>query len=334
MASGSAGSRSTRRRRSWRGSRPTAGRHADLGRPPLEPERGRAARAPERRRGGPRRLRLHAHRQLCGARLDEPVGCGSPATPCGPRSPLASRSPESASIPSRTLSTFKPVQGAVTINGAQAVAHAARNGRAVDHAAVLRLVGAAVISATTSRRRCVVVVTPDISTADAQTAAATARTWLSGPLALTHGGHTWTIAGRTSASTLPSSPRRQAAPARDLRLAGHAGLLRLHHPAGRHARQRRDLHGGPGGKRVKIKRGTSGTASCHPDDRQHECGGRHERRPPHRRRRLWQSAAVARLLQAKAMQITTRIGTYTTSVAGTANRLTNVGWDPRCSTTA
>ena len=86
------------------------------------------------------------------------------------------------------------MQGAVTISGTQPGVRQAKDGRAVDRAAVLRLLGAAVISGDrVTAALPVVTVTPDVSTADAQAAAATARAWLSGPLALTHGGHAWTI---------------------------------------------------------------------------------------------------------------------------------------------
>ncbi len=105
----------------------------------------------------------------------------------------------------------KPVQGAVTIGGTQPRVRQAKDGRAVDRAAVLRLLGAAVISGDrVTAALPVVAVTPDVSTADAQAAAATARAWLSGSLALTHGGHAWTIRSRSSVSTSPSCRRTAA----------------------------------------------------------------------------------------------------------------------------
>ena len=164
-----------------------------LGRSPLDLERGRAARPPERRGGGPRRLRLHAHGQRPGARLDEPVavvlrplraarGRVRPAAHQGAaRHDLAGRRRQASA-------------GSGDDQWRAAGGGAAKDGRAVDRAAVLRLLGAAVISGRhVTAALPVVTVTPDVSTADAQVAAATARAWLSGPLALTHGGHTWTI---------------------------------------------------------------------------------------------------------------------------------------------
>jgi len=222
----------------------------------------------------------------------------------------------------------KPVQGAVTINGAQAVAHAARNGRAVDHAAVLRLVGAAVISGHhVTAALPVVVVTPDISTADAQTAAATARTWLSGPLALTHGGHTWTIARQDLGQYLAFEPQNAKPRLRvtfdsPVTLGYFDFITQQVGTPGKDA----TFTVAPGGKRVKIKRGTSGygvvptPTIANMNAAAATSGGRRiaaavfGKAPP--------SLGFS---QAKAMQITTRIGTYTTSVAGTANRLTNVG---------
>ena len=222
----------------------------------------------------------------------------------------------------------KPVPGAVTISGAQPVVGASKDGRAVDRAAVLRLLGAAVISGRhVTAALPVVIVTPDVSTADAQVAAATARAWLSGPLALTHGGHTWTIKRQELGQYLAFVPQN-ATPR--LRVTFDSPVTRGYFDF---ITQRLGKPGknatftlAAGGKRVKIKRGTWGygvvpaATIANMNAAAAASGGRRiaqavfGKAPP--------SLSYA---DAKAMHITSRIGTYTTAVAGTANRLTNVG---------
>ena len=221
----------------------------------------------------------------------------------------------------------KPVPGTVTVTGAQPVVRQARNGRAVDRAAVLRLFEGAVVSGDhVTAALPVVTVAPQVSTADARAAAATALTWLSGPLALTHGGHTWTISRQDLGQYLAFVPQK--------------GSPRLHvtfdSPVTRgYFDFITQQVGKPGknagfttsanGRHVKITRGSSGygvvplptianMAAAAASGGQRRAVAVFGKAPP-----------VLSYADAKAMGITHRIGTYTTGVAGTANRLTNVG---------
>ena len=220
----------------------------------------------------------------------------------------------------------KPVQGAVTISGAQPVVGVAKNGRAVDRAAVLRLLGAAVIAGRhVAAALPVVTVTPDISTADAQLAAATARTWLAGPLALTHGGHTWTIRQQDLGQYLAFVPQN-AKPRLRVTFDSPVTLGYFDFITQRVGRPGKNASFTvtAGGKRVKIKRGTWGygvvpAATIANMNAAAAGGGRTAEAV------FGKAPPTLSYSEAKAMSITTRIGTYTTAVAGTANRLTNVG---------
>ena len=220
----------------------------------------------------------------------------------------------------------KPVQGAVTISGTQPRVREAKDGRAVDRAAVLRLLGAAVISGdhvTTALP--VVAVAPDVSTADAQAAAATARTWLSGPLALTHGGHTWTIRQQELGQYLAFVPQRGNP---RLRVTFDSPVTRgyfdfITRQVGKPGKDA-TFTVAAGGRRVKIRRGTAGygvvPAATIAAMEAAAANGRHTAEAV-----FGKAPPTLSYSEAKSMDITRRIGTYTTSVAGTANRLNNVG---------
>ena len=220
----------------------------------------------------------------------------------------------------------KPVPGAVTIRGAQPVAGQAKDGRAVDRAAVLRLLAAAVISGRdVTAALPVATVAPDVSTADAQTAAATARAWLLGPLALTHGGHTWTIARQDLGQYLAFVP--QSGKPR-LRVTFDSPVTRgyfdfITQQVGKPGRNA-TFTLAAGGKRVKVRRGTPGYGVVPgPTIANMEAaaasGGARTAAAV-----FGKAPPTLSYSDAKSMRITSRIGTYTTSVAGTANRLSNV----------
>jgi vancomycin resistance protein YoaR len=220
----------------------------------------------------------------------------------------------------------KPVQGAVTISGTQPGVRQAKDGRAVDRAAVLRLLSSAVISGdhvTTALP--VVTVAPDISTADAQAAAATARTWLSGSLALTHGGHTWTIRQQELGQYLAFVP--QSGTPR-LRVTFDSPVTRgyfdfITRQVGKPGKDA-SFTVTASGRRVKIKRGSSGygvvPAATIANMEAAAASGRRTAAAV-----FGKAPPTLSYSEAKSMNITRRIGTYTTSVAGTTNRLNNVG---------
>ncbi len=208
----------------------------------------------------------------------------------------------------------------------------AKDGRAVDRAAVLRLLerrrrlGRQVTAALP-----VVTVAPDVSTADAQAAAATALApGSSGPLALTHGGHTWTI---QPAGSRPVSRLRAAERHPRLRVTFDSPVTRgyfdfITQQVGKPGKNA-SFTVSANGRHVKIRRGTSGYGVVPPPTianmeaaaaaAGHRAVAVFGKAPP-----------TLSYADAKAMDITRRIGTYTTSVAGTANRLTTWGWARRC----
>ncbi len=220
----------------------------------------------------------------------------------------------------------KPVEGAVTLRGVDPVAHAAKDGRAVDRAAVLGLLDAALLAQThASVALPVTTISPSVSTSDAKAAAATARDWLSGPLSLTHAGHTWTISRQDLGQYL-AFVRQQGSP--HLRVTFDSPVTRGYFSyitaqvgqPGRNA----TFTLSSGGKRVWVKPGTTGygvvpgPTIANMDAAAAGGGSRvaaavFGKAPP-----------ALSYADAKALRITTRIGTYTTGVAGTTNRLDNV----------
>jgi vancomycin resistance protein YoaR len=220
----------------------------------------------------------------------------------------------------------KPVQGAVTISGSQPVVREAKDGRAVDQAAIVRLLsGAALAGRTVSTALPVLTLSPEVSTDDARTAAATARTWLAGSLSITHGSHTWAIRRQELGQYL-SFVREKGEPR--LRPTFDSPVTRGYFD---YITQR---VGKPGkdatftttsnGKRVRVKHGTSGygvvpKATIANMNAAAAAGGSRVAQAV-----FGTAPPILSDSDAKAMHITTRIGTYTTSVAGTSNRLTNV----------
>ena len=221
----------------------------------------------------------------------------------------------------------QPVQGSVAVKGVQPVAHEARDGRAIDRAAILSLFERAVVSGDHVKAALpVLTVVPEVSTADAQAAVATARTWLSGPLALTHGGHTWTINRQDLGQYLAFEPQK-ARP--HLRVTFDSPVTRgyfdfITQQVGKPGKNATFVLSA-NGKHVKIENGRSGygvvPVPTIANMNAAAAGGGSRtatavfgKAPP-----------TLSYSDAKALDITRRIGTYTTSVAGTSNRLTNVG---------
>ena len=220
----------------------------------------------------------------------------------------------------------KPVDGAVTVRGVEPVVRAARDGRTIDRAAVLSLLSAALLSQShASVALPVVTVSPAVSTADAQAAAVTARGWLSGPLALTHAGHTWTIARQDLGQYL-SFVHQRGAPR--LRVTFDSPVTRgwfdyITKQVGRPGKNA-TFTVTNGGKRVWVKPGTSGygvvpgPTIANMNAAAAGTGSRSATAV------FGQAPPSLSYADAKALRINTRIGTYTTSVAGTTNRLDNV----------
>jgi vancomycin resistance protein YoaR len=220
---------------------------------------------------------------------------------------------------------MEPVQGAVSISGARPVVRAARNGRAVERAAIVRLLAAAALSGrqvTTALP--VATVSPIVSTADAQKAAATATTWLAGPLALAHGGHTWTISRQDLGQYLAFVHQSREP---HLRVTFDSPVTRgyfdfITRQVGKPGKNA-TFTTTAGGRHVRIKHGSPGygvvpQATIANMDAAAASGSRvaqaiFGKAPP-----------TLSDAEALALHISTRIGTYTTSVAGTSNRLTNV----------
>jgi vancomycin resistance protein YoaR len=221
----------------------------------------------------------------------------------------------------------KPVPGTVTVTGAQPVVRQARNGRAVDRAAVLRLFESAVVSGHhVTAALPVITVAPQVSTADARTAAATALAWLTGPLALTHGGHTWTISRQDLGQYLAFVPQKGSP---RLRVTFDSPVTRgyfdfITQQVGKPGKNA-SFTTSANGRHVKVRSGTSGYGVVpRPTIANMEAAAAADGR----RRAVavfGKAPPVLSYADARAMDITRRIGTYTTSVAGTSNRLTNVG---------
>ena len=220
----------------------------------------------------------------------------------------------------------KPVQGAVSISGSRSVARAASNGRAVERAAVVRLLADAALSGRqVSAALPVVTVAPVVSTADAQQAAATATAWLAGPLRLVHGGHTWTISRQDLGQYL-AFVHQSSEP--HLRVTFDSPVTRgyfdfITQQVGRPGRNA-TFTTTAGGRHVRIKHGSPGygvvpkATIANMDAAAAAGGGRIAQAV------FGKAPPTLSDAEARALHISTRIGTYTTAVAGTSNRLTNV----------
>ncbi len=220
----------------------------------------------------------------------------------------------------------KPVQGAVSISGSRSVVRTARNGRAVERAAVVRLLaGAALSGRQVTAALPVVTVAPVVSTADAQKAAATATTWLAGPLRLAHAGHTWTI-GRQDLGQYLAFVHLSSEP--HLRVTFDSPVTRgyfdfITQQVGKPGRNA-TFTTTAGGLHVRIKHGSPGygvvpKATIANMDAAAAAGGGRVAQAV-----FGKAPPTLSDTEARALHISTRIGTYTTSVAGTSNRLTNV----------
>jgi vancomycin resistance protein YoaR len=220
----------------------------------------------------------------------------------------------------------KPVQGAVRVKDGQPVVRQAKDGRAVGRAAVLRLLGRAVVTGDHLKAGLpVVTVTPSLSTADAQAAAGTARTWLAGPLTLTYQGHSWTVA-RKDLGQYVAFVAQDSAP--HLRVTFDSPVTRgwFDYITAQAGKPGRDASFRIQGARVKVKAGTYGfgvmprrtianmEAAALRSGSTRTAAAVFGKAPP--------SLSFA---DAKAMQITRRIAAYTTGVSGEPNRLSNVG---------
>jgi vancomycin resistance protein YoaR len=219
----------------------------------------------------------------------------------------------------------KPVQGAVSIRGVRPVVRAARDGRVVERAAIVRLLAAAALSGRqVTAALPVATVAPIVSTADAQKAAATATTWLTRPLALAHGGHTWTISrqdlGQYLAFVHQSREPR-------LRVTFDSPITRgyfdfITQQVGKPGKNA-TFTTTAGGRHVHIKHGSPGYGvvpkATIANMNTAAAGGSRVAQAV-----FGTAPPTLSDTEALALHISTRIGTYTTSVAGTSNRLTNV----------
>ena len=220
----------------------------------------------------------------------------------------------------------RPVEGAVTIHGVRPVVRDAEDGRKVDGAALLRLLTAAVLAGSHDRVALpVVTVAPAVSTADAQSAAKTAASWLAGPLSLTHGGHTWTISRQDLGQYL-AFVRAKESP--HLHVTFDSPVTRgyfdfITQQAGKPGRDASFVVSG-NGRHVHVRRGTPSygvvPAATIANMEAAAAGGDRTAQAV-----FGKAPAELSYADARAMDITTRIGTYTTGVAGTTNRLDNVG---------
>ncbi len=224
------------------------------------------------------------------------------------------------------VAEVKPVAATVKVVGATPTVRPAKDGRVIDVAAVRRALTQAALSGDeVTVKLPLVTATPAVATADAQTAAATARAWLAGPLTLVYQDHTYTLPPDELGQYLAfvpqeGSPRLKVTfdspvtqgyfdyitaqigkPGKDAQFVVHGAKVSIEPgkagwgvvPAKTIERMNAAASGGASGRSVQIVVGKA---------------------PPEL------SAAEAR-----ALHITRQIGTYTTSVAGTTNRLDNVG---------
>ncbi|HMK93364.1 MAG TPA: VanW family protein [Thermoleophilia bacterium] len=222
----------------------------------------------------------------------------------------------------------RPVQGGVSISGTRPVVRAAKDGRAVDRAAVLRLVGAAAVGGThVTTALPTVVVKPVVSTAQAQSAADTARTWLSGPLRLTWQGHSWDLSAKelgqfmTFVSSTGDDPEFRAT------LDSPVTRGWFDYVTARVGRPGKDasFKVSRNGRHVKVKAGAPGYGVV-PRKTIANMEAAAAKTGSARVAAAVFGRAPAELsyAEAAAMHITRRIATYTTGVSGTTNRLDNV----------
>ena len=221
----------------------------------------------------------------------------------------------------------KPVEGAVTVKGAHAAVREANDGREVDHAAVLRLLSAAVLGGQARPRR---------------PAGGHGRP---GRLDRRRPGRSQD--GRLLAGGAASRSPTQATPGRSARQDLGQYLAFVHTESSPHLRVTFDSPvtqgyfdyitqraGKPGkdasfvvsanGRHVHVKRGTPSygvvPAPTIANMEAAAAGGDRTAQAV-----FGKAPAELSYADARAMDITTRIGTYTTGVAGTTNRLDNVG---------
>jgi vancomycin resistance protein YoaR len=219
----------------------------------------------------------------------------------------------------------RPVQGGVRIKADQPVVRKAKDGRAIDRAAVLRLLSRAVVTGDHLHASLPVkIVVPVVSTADAESAAATARSWLVGPLTLTYGSDAWTIAAGDLGQYVAFVPRDSAP---RLRVTFDSPVTRgwFDYITAQAGKPGKDSKFAINGTHVKVKPGTWGFGvvpgrtianmeAAVTSGKARTAAAIFGKAPP-----------TLTYADAKAMRITRRIATYTTGVSGDPNRLSNVG---------
>lgn len=212
----------------------------------------------------------------------------------------------------------------VSMDGATPVVRAARTGVALDRGAGERLlVRAALTGHSVSRSLPIVAEKPHVSTAAARSAAAQARIYLAGPLALTYGAKKWRLTTTDLASYLTFVPQPDGVlkPVFDSAVL-HGFFTYVSRQIGRPAQ---DASFRVSGTHVRVVPGKPGEGVAQKATERTMAAAAAQTGADRVARIVFGKTKPAlTYAAAKAMHITSRIGTYTTSVSGTPGRLANV----------
>jgi len=213
----------------------------------------------------------------------------------------------------------------VTVDGTKPVVKAARAGVALDRVAVERLLARAIITRRTVTGPLPIVTDkPAVTTSAARAAADQARAYLAGPITLTYKGRKWRLTTNDLASYLTFVPQGGAS---GLKATFGSPVMRgcFAYLTGQIGTPARDAGFRVSGTHVHVVPGKPGQGVA-------EKATVRNIEQAALRSGSGRTAAIVfgktkpelTYAEAKAMHITTRIGTYTTSVAGTLGRLANV----------
>ena len=223
---------------------------------------------------------------------------------------------------------IKPLAATVRISGTRAQVKQAKEGLQVDREALNAMLVRATLGRETVQGDLPVrQVAPTVSTADAQAAAEQARLYLGGPLTLKYKDHEFTLGQDELGQYLTfvaqtESPRLKATFASPV-TNGYFDYITAQ--IGRPG-QDASFKVVSGGARVKVVPGTGGHGVVEkPTIANMEAAALKQGDARVAEIVIGKALPAMTLAEAKALDITKRIATYTTGVAGTTNRLDNVG---------
>jgi vancomycin resistance protein YoaR len=219
----------------------------------------------------------------------------------------------------------KPVSAALSIKNGQLVVRPSQQGLALDRKTLKRRLSVVYVrGGTITSVLPVFTAQPEISTADAHAAADLAAAYLNGPLTLTYKDRSWTIPADKLAGYLAFVPGRSIKLRATFDSPTMRGYFRfITEQIGKPAK---DASFRIVGKRVRVVPGRLGIGPAErPTVRNIEAAALKTGTARSAALVIGRTKPELTYKKAKALKITKRIGTYTTSVSGTPGRLRNVG---------